>query len=478
MTTNQDILSFLRVDKESREKEKEQEKLSRAKERDEDMAKIADMIRSGVREEVDSAIQPVTDRLIVQEKVTEGLGNQITTLMREMETLKKHQDSSIKSQSEPTGVSSAAADCELVVVNSSDRDGDHNRRVLDICEKARRIIGFTPIEPRMLEIQIESYGAKNMEEAMLMEVKSYWKCEMKVKPTEIEKIQIVRIFPPAKENWNTLYVEFGSEYDVDKMFGFTKVMTKEHRVVRWYPKEMYDRFEALDKITYNMREDMKAKGVKLKTRVRVIRNDLELSTKMPDSNWRVQPLPNGLPRIDLDIGTKHTMTSSPPPGRPGRAEMLAQAIEGVLANDKAIEAAEAEKSRREDDRKRQHSDSDREEVVKRSKGSPQSNNIYPDLSKIQQSESENQNVADVGNSSIVEGDLLGHVERDQVGLAEGGLVEHAEGTSQTVMGVDPGKFINEEAYCPSSPARAKIIPDLSVILNSPVYHSKVAKNLK
>ena len=70
------------------------------------------------------------------------------------------------------------------------------------------------------------------------------------------------------------------------------------------------------------------------------------------------------------------------------------------------------------------------------------------------------------------------MERDQVGLAEGGLVEHAEGTSQTVMGVDPGKFINEEAYCPSSPARAKKIPDLSVILNSPVYHSKVAKNLK
>ena len=100
------------------------------------------------------------------------------------------------------------------------------------------------------------------------------------------------------------------------------------------------------------------------------------------------------------------------------------------------------------------------------------------MSKIQQSESENQNVAEVGNSSIVEGDQVRHVERDQVGFVEGGLVEHAEGTSQTVMGVDPGKFINEEAYCPSSPGRAKKIPDLSVILNSPVYHSKVAKNLK
>ena len=59
-------------------------------------------------------------------------------------------------------------------------------RLLDICRKARRIIGFKPIEPRMLEIQINSYGAKNVEEAMLMEIKSYLKCEMKVRKWNIE----------------------------------------------------------------------------------------------------------------------------------------------------------------------------------------------------------------------------------------------------------------------------------------------------
>ena len=69
-----------------------------------------------------------------------------------------------------------------------------------------------PIEPRMLDIQVKSYGAKNMEEAMLLEVKSYLKCEMKVKPTELEKLDIVRIFPPAKESWYTLYAEFRKEY--------------------------------------------------------------------------------------------------------------------------------------------------------------------------------------------------------------------------------------------------------------------------
>ena len=140
------------------------------------------------------------------------------------------------------------------------------------------------------------------------------------------------------------------EYEVDKMFGYTKVMIKDHRVVRWYPKELFERFQALDHIAFDMREEMKLKSVKLKTRVTVGKNDLEFSTKMPDSNWRLQPLPGGLPKIDLDAGARRAMTSSPPPGRPdrpvmvdtqnslsppvrpGRAEMLATAVEAVLAN--------------------------------------------------------------------------------------------------------------------------------------------------
>jgi hypothetical protein len=61
---------------------------------------------------------------------------------------------------------------------------------------------------------------------------------------------------------------------------------------------------------------------------------------------------------------------------------------------------------------------------------------------------------------------------------EKNLVEHRERGNSSVAGLDPGKFMNEEAYCPSSPAQAKKIPDLSVILNSPVFHSKTAKTIK
>ena len=506
MTTNQDILSFLRVDKEAkekekveekearekekeeekeaREKEKEEEKEARSKEREEDMAKIADMIRTGVRDEVRTAIQPVEDRMVLQEKITEGLGMQINTLMREMETLKGEvkniQEFPALPKTGVPGLLSGAMD-----VDNGDGGIDYNKRVKGICGKSRRILGFTPIEPRMLEIQMQSYGAKNIEEAMLMEVKSYWKCEMKVRPSDIEKIDIVRIFHPAKENWNTLYVEFGSEYEVDKMFGYTKVMIKQdHRVVRVYPKELFERFQALDHIAFDMREEMKLKSVKLKTRVTVGKNDLEFSTKMPDSNWRLQPLPGGLPKIDLDAGARRAMTSSPPPGRPdrpvmvdtqnslsppvrpGRAEMLATAVEAVLANQKAVEAAQAERSRMEEDRKRQLSDTDGDEPVKRSKGNT-------DLEEIGEG---NLRVEKTVDSSCVK--PLQEMENRSMERGQQDSVEHGEGDCHSVKGLDPGKFVNLEGYCPSSPARAKKIPDLSVILNSPIYHSKVAKSLK
>ena len=49
---------------------------------------------------------------------------------------------------------------------------------------------------------------------------------MTVKPSDIEELEICRIFHHAKENWNVLYVEFGNEYQVDKLFSYTRGMVK------------------------------------------------------------------------------------------------------------------------------------------------------------------------------------------------------------------------------------------------------------
>ena len=70
MASNQDIMTFLLAEKELRTKEKEEERLARTKERQEDMDKIKEMIQTGVKEEVEAAMDPVKDRMLVQEKET------------------------------------------------------------------------------------------------------------------------------------------------------------------------------------------------------------------------------------------------------------------------------------------------------------------------------------------------------------------------------------------------------------------------
>ena len=81
---------------------------------------------------------------------------------------------------------------ETVEVLQGEHKGDE-KKLREICARSRRTIGLTPVEPFMLEIQKRSYGAKTEEEAMVMEVKNYLKCEMKVRPSVI-LIPLMRCF--------------------------------------------------------------------------------------------------------------------------------------------------------------------------------------------------------------------------------------------------------------------------------------------
>ena len=410
--TSQDILAFLKADKAERQKERE-----------EDMSKIADMIKEGVKAEVQAALKPLDERLAGQELVTEGLGTQLGKMLEDMEVLRGEvqtlKDFPVLPQprAAPSGIAvgrvEVGSEAGFETVSGVEDSFGVSEAILDICRKARRIIGFTPIEPRMIEIQKSAYGAKDTEEAMLMEIKSYLKCEMKVKPSDIDKLDIVKIFPPAREEWNTLYVEFGSESEVDNLFKYTRVMCKaDHRLVRWIPKEMYDRFRALESISYTMRENMKAKGIKLKTRVKIGRNDLEFSVKLPNSGWRSEPLPGGLPGIDLEAGRKPSLTSSPPPGRPDRSDIPTRKKRPLSGNS-----------------------SDSEDDAKKLKSHPISKQIEGDKLTIMESNMEDQQDTVTGN-------------------------------------LDIGQFTNTEGYSPATPAKAKSIPDLSVVINSPVFHNK------
>ena len=312
-----DILSFLKDSQASQAREREEDKELRVKERQEDMEYILAMIQKGVQKEVRAAIQPVEERLKAQEKVNEDLFKQLESAVKEIDMLrlKVQQESRAFPALQDLHNSGSAAENSprQGFVRRSDQQDCTSSRTQELCASARRVIGFTPIEPRMLDLQIHSYGAKDVEEAKLMEIKSYLKCEMKMKPSEIEKLNIVRIFSPAKEDWKVLYVEFGSDFEVDMVISHTRNIVKpDHRVVRWYSRQMYDRYRAVESIAYDLR-----KRLHQKTRVKIGRDDIELYTKEPSSSfWRRHSLPDSLPDFDLD--SRISGLSSPPPGRPGR----------------------------------------------------------------------------------------------------------------------------------------------------------------
>ena len=203
MTSNLDILSFLKADQDARAKEKEEDAELRAKQRQEDREHIVAMIKLGVEKEVRAVLQPVEERLELQENVNKELYQKINSLVREIEVMKEgvntHQEA-FPALPEPQlqqFQQVERGDRQQVIRSEYDNTCRKN-----LCASARKVIGFSPIEPRMLKIQMESYGAKDMDEAMLMEVESYLKCEMKMLQSLIEKLNIIRIFPPARPDWN------------------------------------------------------------------------------------------------------------------------------------------------------------------------------------------------------------------------------------------------------------------------------------
>ena len=420
MATNQDIMAFLMAEKAARQIEKEEEKVARAKERQEDMEKIKAMIESGVKKEVKAEIEAVTEplkeRLQKQEMATSDLNKQFSEVLKEVRALRETSNfQQFPSLPESGTLNTFFRGNSVAQLQDTRNNPEHARKVQDLCADARKVVGFTPIEPRMLELQMNSYGAENLDQAMHMEVKSYLKCEMKMYPSDIQKLDIVRVFPAhSGDTCDILYVEFGSEYQVDKVFQHTRYMAKrDHRVLHWFPSQMRERKAAIEKLAYDIREAGRA--TKVRTRVKVGRDDLELCTKLPGGKWKRELLPPDLPPIDFLYSPGPAQTSSPPPGRPGRDS-------DSFWSRKRLKSP----------------DSETDEASKKLKG------------------------VEHNKSDASRGDSI--------------LQKPCSLPNPNLESVDKGIFTGLEAYSPSTPAKAKSIPDLSIIVNSPVFHSKSNKN--
>ena len=97
------------------------------------------------------------------------------------------------------------------------------------------------------------------EKAKKNAVDNYLKYEMKMKEEDDKQLEVVTIYPPAKEEWNVLYVEFKNVAMVNFVMSFAQFMQKgekENRpsVEKYIPMELFSRYSAIEKLAFEIRQ--------------------------------------------------------------------------------------------------------------------------------------------------------------------------------------------------------------------------------
>ena len=404
MTSNQDILAFLKSEKEAR-----------AKEREEDMIKISEMIRVGVREEVKEALRPVESRLGVQEKTTQELTSQVQTLMTEVTTLKEEIKSTSDFPKLPTATpqsssQSAIQQSDTPLADFLPSDEYDRQKALDLLEHCRRTVSLHPFQQSDIDFESKR-GAKDLNEAKLWAVQTFLRYEMNIKSDVLATFSIENIFSSEVDNSDTVYVTFSSITEANTVYSYTKNMRRQVTVGIFVPNEWKARFIAFNNLAYRLRNPNNGQP-KYSTRIKWGQNDLALYKKEQGTkHWALVSIQDPLPHVDMCAVGNTRM--SPAPGRQSKRQRSQDSDSG-------------EKSRSVRHRPGPFSD-------------PQAG----------------EDVQVVGDESQAE----------QVHVV-GGVAQLPEGQAQQ----DLGRVVGEESYCPASPAplhKSKTIS--SSLQESPIF---------
>ena len=356
------MLAFMTEAKEKQKEDEERRKMEEARSKEERKQvaerlnglaeKIAEIVKVGTKKEIESAVEPIRERQDKMEKDTEASNAKINKLVEDMNEMKKEmtkmnenksdswsakvKEGGKKSLNEGGMAKNHSNQCPRI---ASPEIEDKEAKVKKIIREAKKIVGMKPIDKvhvqhtmrRNEEDDKDKDNEERWEKAMTETVESFLKYEMKMTQDDMSQLKIVKIFPPAKDNWDILYVEFESKEMVNFLMSFTKFMrrdVKENRpsILKYIPKELFTRYSAVEAAAFEIR---KQSNFKEATNVSFGEADLVLKTRSKDIHpggtkkpWsQVDPvvLPEDLPKFDLypaKIDPRNLRSPTQAPGRP------------------------------------------------------------------------------------------------------------------------------------------------------------------
>ena len=308
---------------------------------------IQQSVKDGIKKEIQEAVEPLKSRQDKIEKETDDTNAKINKMAEEMSEIKvqlskmteKTPDSWADKLSKggaakndlPAGWKARNVTCQEV--------DNKEEAIKKVFRETRKIIGMKPID----KAHVEQTMRRNKEEdegldkdqrwkkAMNQTVKQFLKYEMKMKQEDMDSLEIVKIFPPAKDNWNTLYVELDSLDMVNFVMSFTQYMRggdqRENRpsIEKYIPKELFNRYSAIEKVAFEIRQHS---NFKIATNVSFWESDFVLKQRSKDiqpggsrTPWRhLDPLdlPGDLPQFELYPMRSSSRTLRSPSQAPGR----------------------------------------------------------------------------------------------------------------------------------------------------------------
>ena len=274
--------------------------LKRDQERSEDLLKISNVIQNTVKTQISDAIAPISNRQDEFERKTTA---QLNAMVAEFANLKQSLD-----QPKPPlnqGPSTSPVPPPNPLPNTLHQPPPQpkpprpttssDQPLRDIINSAERTVGFQPLCKEDVDDICRVHDTNDVQYAMKILILEYLKFEMKNNVTELSNI--MKVFPPDKPNWNTLYVEFDTRASTQTVYWYTRFFRdKEHKAIMYVPHQYWDQFEHLGNIAYEYRQPPNVH----KTRTMFGHRDLYLQVRAPNSYlWHTVDVPD-LPPLTLE----------------------------------------------------------------------------------------------------------------------------------------------------------------------------------